>query len=183
MGPAANAFRREVRAWLAQHWTAAQRAAHARLPFKDRGWDVEFSQLMGRDGWIGIGWPREFGGQARSPAEQIAFVTEMANAGAPCAAHGTGESVVAPALILHGTRAQQDEWLPAIARGERRSTMSTLIPACFLASGSVRTASQMNCALSAPVDHSFCPLTTQTSPSRTARVRSAARSEPASGSL
>jgi len=119
MGPAANAFRREVRAWLAQHWTAAQRAAHARLPFKDRGWDVEFSQLMGRDGWIGIGWPREFGGQARSPAEQIAFVTEMANAGAPCAAHGTGESVVAPALFLHGTKAQQDEWLGAIRAGER----------------------------------------------------------------
>ena len=119
VGPAANAFRAEVRAWLAKHWTAAHRAEHCNKPFKDRGWDEQFSQAMGRDGWIGIGWPKEFGGQARSPAEQIAFVTELANAEAPCAAHGTGESVVAPALFLHGTRAQQDEWLPAIARGER----------------------------------------------------------------
>jgi alkylation response protein AidB-like acyl-CoA dehydrogenase len=119
MGPAANAFRQEVRAWLAQHWTAQQRAEHARLPFKERGWDVAFSKLMGRDGWIGVGWPREFGGQARSPAEQIAFVTEMANAGAPCQAHGTGESVVAPALFRHGTKAQQDEWLSAIRAGAR----------------------------------------------------------------
>ena len=55
MGPAANAFRKEVRAWLAKHWTLERRAAHQRLPFKERGWDVEFSKLMGRDGWIGIG--------------------------------------------------------------------------------------------------------------------------------
>ena len=70
-----------------------------------------------------------------------------------------------------------------VTPGECRSTISTLMPACFFASGSVRTASHMYSALSPPVDHSFWPLTTQSSPSRTARVRSAARSEPASGSL
>ena len=119
MGPAANAFRQEVRAWLAKHWTAEKHAAHLRKPFKERGWDVEFSRLMGRDGWIGIGWPKEFGGQGRSPAEQIAFITEVANAGAPAHAHNCGESIVAHALFSHGTKEQQDEWLPAIRRGER----------------------------------------------------------------
>src|SRR5206468_2654534 len=89
-GPAASAFRNQVRAWLAHNWTAERRAAHLRKPFKDRGWDREFSALMGRDGWIGIGWPKEFGGQGRSASEQIALVTEMANAGAPVQAHGTG---------------------------------------------------------------------------------------------
>src|ERR1700737_3694257 len=118
MGPAANAFRAQVRAWLAKHWTARKRGEHLGKPFKERGWDVEFSQRMGRDGWIGIGWPKQFGGQGHSPPEQIAFVTEMANAGAPCQTHSTGESVVAPALFLHGTKAQQDEWLPTIRRGE-----------------------------------------------------------------
>ena len=119
MGPAANAFRAEVRAWLAKHWTPEQHEAHLKKPFKNRGWDVEFSKLMGRDGWIGIGWPKEFGGQARSPAEQIAFVTEVANSGAPAHAHNCGETIVAQALFLHGTKDQQDEWLPAIRRGER----------------------------------------------------------------
>jgi alkylation response protein AidB-like acyl-CoA dehydrogenase len=119
MGPAANAFRKEVREWLAVNWTAQTRAAHRRQPFKDRGWDTEFSRLLGRDGWIGIGWPRQFGGQGRSATEQIAFATEMANADSPCQAHSTGESIVAPALFSHGTKAQQDEWLPAIRRGER----------------------------------------------------------------
>jgi alkylation response protein AidB-like acyl-CoA dehydrogenase len=119
MGPAANAFRNEARAWLARHWTPEMAAAHQRKPFKDRGWDKEFSKLMGRDGWIGVGWPREFGGQARSASEQIAFITEVANSGAPAHAHSTGESIVAQALFVHGTREQQDEWLPAIRRGER----------------------------------------------------------------
>jgi alkylation response protein AidB-like acyl-CoA dehydrogenase len=119
MGPAAKVFREKVRTWLAEHWTAERQQAHLRKPFKERGWDAEFSKLMGRDGWIGVGWPKAFGGQGRTPTEQIAFITEMANASAPVQAHSTGESIVAQALFLHGTRAQQDEWLPAIRRGER----------------------------------------------------------------
>jgi alkylation response protein AidB-like acyl-CoA dehydrogenase len=119
MGPAANAFRQEVRDWLARHWTAERRAEYRQKPFKDRGWDVEFSKLMGRDGWIGVGWPKEYGGQARSPAEQLAFIAEVANSGAPVQAHNCGESIVAQALFLHGTPEQRDEWLSAIRKGER----------------------------------------------------------------
>ena len=116
--PAAQAFRGQVRDWLAKHWTAEKRAEHLRKPFKERGWDREFSRLMGRDGWIGVGWPKEFGGQGRSPSEQIAFITEVANSGAPVQAHSTSESIVAQALFLHGTKAQQDHWIPAIRSGE-----------------------------------------------------------------
>ncbi len=118
MGPAANAFRGEVQDWLRKHWTPDKQAAHQRKPFKDRGWDPEFSRLMGRDGWIGVGWPKEFGGQGRSPSEQIAFITEVASSGAPAHAHTTSESIVAQALFAHGTKAQQDEWLPKIRHGE-----------------------------------------------------------------
>ena len=75
---------------------------------------------MGRDGWIGVGWPKAFGGQGRSPTEQIAFVTEMANAGAPIHAHTTGESIVAQSLFLHGTQgSSRTNGCPAIRRGER----------------------------------------------------------------
>jgi len=119
LGSSANAFRNEVRAWLAEHWTEERRAAHRRLPFKLRGWDPEFSRLLARQGWIGLGWPREYGGQGRSASEQIAFVEEMTNAGAPCQAHNCGESIVAHALFAHGNAAQKDEWLSAIRRGER----------------------------------------------------------------
>ena len=57
------------------------------------------------------------------------------------------------------------------------------MPLCFGASGSVRTNVSSTSASCAPDVHTFCPLTTKLSPSRTARVRSDARSEPAPGSL
>ena len=118
MGPAANAFRKDIRDWLARNWTAEKRAAHMQRPFKQRGWDAEFSKLMGRDGWIGVGWPKTFGGQGRSPSEQTVFVAELANAGAPFQAHNTAESIVAPSLFAYGSKEQQDEWLPKIKSGD-----------------------------------------------------------------
>jgi alkylation response protein AidB-like acyl-CoA dehydrogenase len=113
-----EAFRQEIRDWLAKHWSPEKRAAYRRKPFKDRGWDPEFSRLMGRDGWIGLGWPKEHGGQGRSPRELVAYVTEMANAGVPSQAHNCAETIVAQALFTHGTDAQREEWLPRIRRGE-----------------------------------------------------------------
>ncbi len=74
---------------------------------------------MGRDGLIGAGWPKEFGGQSRSASEQIALIAEMAHADAPTHAHSIAETIVAHALFSYGTKAQQEEWLPAIRRGER----------------------------------------------------------------
>ncbi len=118
-----EAFRKKVRTWLAKNWSVKKRSEHLARPFKDRGYDREFSQAMGRDGWIGVGWPKEFGGQGRGPSEQVAFIEEMARADAPLSAHGTGESIVAQALMLHGSQQQKDEWLTAIRRGERHFSL------------------------------------------------------------
>lgn len=121
--PKVEAFRKEVRAWLAKNWPEKKRAEHRARPFKDRGHDPEFSRAMGRDGWIGVGWPKEFGGQGRSPSEQVAFIEEMARAEAPLSAHSTGESIVAQALMLHGSPEQKAEWLTAIRKGERNFSL------------------------------------------------------------
>lgn len=115
----ASAFREEFRAWLARHWTEERRAKNERRPFKDRNWSPEFSRLMGRDGWIGVGWPKEYGGQARSASEQVAYLEELVNARVPYHAHNCGASVVARSLFAHGTPEQKAEYLPAILRGER----------------------------------------------------------------
>lgn len=117
LDPAVSAFRREVREWLAVHWHGERAAMHNRRPFKDRGHDPEFSRLVGQKGWIGLGWPKEFGGQARSPAEQLAFVEEMEYAHAP-RGYLVGETIVGPALMRHGTPEQKAQYLPAILRGE-----------------------------------------------------------------
>ncbi len=121
--PKVEAFRKEVRSWLAKNWPEKKRAEHAARLFKDRGYDREFSAAMGRDGWIGVGWPKEFGGQGRSPSEQVAFIEEMARADAPLGAHSTGESIVAQALMLHGSPEQKAEWLTAIRKGERHFSL------------------------------------------------------------
>ncbi len=66
--------------------------------------------------------------------------------------------------------------------GESMGTTNMLMPACGLASRSVRAARNMYLPQYVVVQI-FCPVMTHSSPSRTARVRSDARSEPASGSL
>ncbi|MFM9924558.1 acyl-CoA dehydrogenase [Variovorax sp. H27-G14] len=114
LGPQGNAFREEVRAWLRQHWSGERKAAHDRLGFKQREFDRDFARAMGQTGWIGLGWPERFGGQARGAFEQLAFVEEMERAEAPRA----GAPVQAAMLQVHGTPAQQDRYLPEILRGE-----------------------------------------------------------------
>lgn len=114
LGPAANAFRTEVRDWLNQNWNEERRAKSRRLPFADRFKDREFGRQLGEKGWIGVAWPKKFGGQERTTFEQLAYIEELSGAGAP--AHGI--SFQAQALIKYGSPEQQAKFLPAILRGE-----------------------------------------------------------------
>lgn len=115
LGDAGNVFREEVRGWLATHWTPDRKAAFEVRPFHQREFDPVFARELGNTGWIGMAWPREFGGQARSPLEQIAFLEVMERAEAP---PRVGASVQANALMMFGTREQQARYLPEILRGE-----------------------------------------------------------------
>ncbi|MCA0244293.1 MAG: acyl-CoA dehydrogenase family protein [Proteobacteria bacterium] len=114
LGPAGNAFRDEVREWLQSHWTGERKAAFDRRPFHDREFDAAFAADIGKTGWIGLAWPKEHGGQARSPREQLAFIEEMERAEAP----RIGASVQANALLMHGTPAQRARYLPEILSGQ-----------------------------------------------------------------
>ncbi|MDB5999076.1 MAG: acyl-CoA dehydrogenase [Rhizobacter sp.] len=114
LGPAGNAFRQQVRAWLAQHWSGERKATFDRLPFKQREFDASFARDVGKTGWIGLSWPASFGGQARGAMEQLAFIEEMERADAP----RVGASVQANALMMFGTPEQQARYLPEILRGE-----------------------------------------------------------------
>ena len=114
LGPAGNALRATVRAWLQTHWSGERKAAFDARPFHEREFDAAFARDLGRTGWLGLGWPLEHGGQARSAREQLAFLEVMEQAEAPRA----GAAVQAHALILHGTPAQQARYLPEILRGE-----------------------------------------------------------------
>lgn len=71
---------------------------------------------MGADGWLGIGWPKEFGGQARASIEQFIFFDEVQRAGFPIPFLTL--CTVGPTLIKYGTDEQKTRMLPAILRGE-----------------------------------------------------------------
>jgi len=117
LGPAANAFRAEVREFLVENWDAqAQAESRARCP--EPGFDREFTRKLAERGWLGISWPRRWGGQERSALEQLAFVEEMEYRRAPIRAHTMAVSIVGPALMAHGSDAQRNRYLPAILRGE-----------------------------------------------------------------
>ena len=114
LGASGNAFRNEVRAWLDGYWSGERRARHEQLSFREREYDREFARALGQTGWIGLNWPKRFGGQERGAFEQLAFMEEMEHAEAPRA----GAPVQAAMLQVYGTPEQQQP-LPAgnLARG------------------------------------------------------------------
>ncbi len=71
---------------------------------------------MGADGWLGIGWPKEYGGRGMTPIEQFIFFDESMRAGAPVPMLTINS--VAPTIMSFGTQAQKDFYLPRILRGE-----------------------------------------------------------------
>src|SRR4051794_20203902 len=71
----------------------------------------------GKDGWLGIGWPKEFGGQNRSPIDQFIFFDEVQRAGFPIPFLTL--CTVGPTLMKFGTDEQRARLLPAILRGEK----------------------------------------------------------------
>ncbi|HWE68904.1 MAG TPA: acyl-CoA dehydrogenase family protein [Acidimicrobiales bacterium] len=77
---------------------------------------ARYVKRMGEDGWLGIGWPVEYGGQARGPIDQMIFVEESHWAGVPLPLLTLNS--VGPTLMALGTREQKDRILPGILRGE-----------------------------------------------------------------
>ncbi len=71
---------------------------------------------MGKDGWLAIGWPKEYGGQGRGDREQLIFFEEAQRVRTPMSF--VTINTVAPALMAHGSEQQKQEFLPKIAAGE-----------------------------------------------------------------
>ena len=107
---AQQAFRRDVRSWLAEHVPAdlrgrgfaASRGEREHVT-RLRAWQ---RQLHGA-GYVGMDWPIEYGGRGASIVEQIIFYEEMSRAEAPQPLNRSGLSMLGPTIMRHGTPAQQ----------------------------------------------------------------------------
>ena len=112
---AAEELRHEVRDFLATEIatrTALQRAESW------NGFDAEFSRRLGERGWIGLTWPKEYGGQERSALERYVVQEELLAAGAPVAAHWIADRQSGPSLLRFGSEELKQSLLPRITAGE-----------------------------------------------------------------
>jgi alkylation response protein AidB-like acyl-CoA dehydrogenase len=113
--PQAEAFRTEVRAFLTRE--LAQRPPLERAQSWN-GLDTAFSRKLGQLGWLGLMWPKAYGGHERSALERYVLLEELLAAGAPVSAHWIAERQSGPSLLRYGTEAQKSAILPRIAAGE-----------------------------------------------------------------
>ncbi len=73
---------------------------------------------MGERGWIGMTWPKQYGGHERSALERYVVLEEMLAAGAPVGYHWVADRQSGPSILRNGTEAQRQAILPRIAAGE-----------------------------------------------------------------
>ncbi|MEU6429263.1 acyl-CoA dehydrogenase family protein [Microbispora sp. NPDC046973] len=107
-------LRDDLRDYFASCLTAEQRAEIARDPFGEAY--MAHCRRLGRDGKLGLGWPKEYGGGGYGPVEQQIFANEVTRAEVPYPLITL--QTVGPTLMRYGTDAQKEFFLPRILAGE-----------------------------------------------------------------
>ncbi|MCF7550819.1 acyl-CoA dehydrogenase family protein [Pseudonocardia sp. WMMC193] len=138
--PAAETLRGEVRKFL-----AAERAGGTLQGASDAwlaGFDAGFSSRLGERGWLGMTWPRRYGGHEQPALHRFVVVEELLAAGAPVAAHWVADRQSGPALLRYGTEEQRHRLLPEMARGRCFFAIGMSEPDSGSDLASVRTAAR-----------------------------------------
>ncbi|MDB5396189.1 MAG: Acyl-CoA dehydrogenase-like protein [Rhodospirillales bacterium] len=113
--PGSVALREEIRAFIAENMP------HMDAPQRVNSWAVgnrEFSRALGRAGYIGMTWPKRYGGRDRHPLERYIVLEELLAAGAPVGMHWIADRQSGPLILRFGTEEQRMQFLPRIAAGE-----------------------------------------------------------------
>jgi len=131
-----EALRRELRAYYAKLLTPEILAECQRS--EGVGPVVrEVVKQMGADGWLGIGWPKEYGGRGMTPIEQFIFFDESMRAGAPVPMLTVNS--VAPTIMQFGSDEQKKFFLPKILKGEIHFAIGYTEPAAGTDLASLQT--------------------------------------------
>jgi len=113
--PEAEQLRREVRKFL------LEAIPKDKAPERFKSWGTfspEFSRQLGARGWIGLTWPKEYGGHGRTQLERYVLTEELLANGAPAGAHWVADRQSGPLVLRFGNEAQKKKFLPPITRGE-----------------------------------------------------------------
>jgi alkylation response protein AidB-like acyl-CoA dehydrogenase len=104
------AFRKQVRAWLEQNLPRTE----IKTLEERRAWHRKLYEA----GYLGMGWPKEYGGGGARPMEQAIVADELARANAPAPTNSLGLGIVGPTIVVHGTDAQKRRYLKKILTAE-----------------------------------------------------------------
>jgi 3-oxo-4-pregnene-20-carboxyl-CoA dehydrogenase beta subunit len=131
-----RALRNEIDAYFAGLMTGERRAAMG----NGEGFGAGYRELirqLGKDEWLGVGWPEQYGGRGWGPIEQLIFVDAASRAGVALPA--VTLNTVGPTLAEYGTEEQKQRFLPAILAGDVHFAIGYTEPGAGTDLASLRT--------------------------------------------
>lgn len=114
--PDDEAFRSRVRSWLHEHLTKVKRERGSRSDAvaQAKAWQCKMYEA----GFVGMAWPKAYGGQDASITHQVILNEELVRAGAPPLINSVGLNILGPSLIRYGSEEQKRRFLPKILTAE-----------------------------------------------------------------
>ncbi len=115
-----EAFRQEFRSWLHANLPKAGKVEDTgdviREDASPEDWKrrVEWHKRMHAGGWVGIGWPKEYGGRGATLTQQIIYSEELGKVDSPMLVNGLGIMLVGPTIMHWGTEEQKKRYVPKI---------------------------------------------------------------------
>jgi len=117
--PEAEAFRKEIRAWLEDNLPAGWFDAGFSLDADAKAdWQTAWTKTLFDGGWICASWPKEYGGKGLTTMESVVLAEEFHRAGAPLRADFFGDTLVGPTILQWGTEEQKTDFIPKILSGQ-----------------------------------------------------------------
>jgi alkylation response protein AidB-like acyl-CoA dehydrogenase len=118
--PSEDKFRQEVRFWLDANLPEDLREGRDEELSQDERWERHktWHKKLYEGGWVGLWWPKEYGGRGASVIEQAIFNEELARSGAPGGVNMNGITLLGPTLMHWGTEEQKQRFLPKILPAE-----------------------------------------------------------------
>jgi alkylation response protein AidB-like acyl-CoA dehydrogenase len=110
LSPEDRAFRDQTRTWLEANVPRTE----LKTLEERRAWH----RKMYEAGYVGMAWPKEYGGRGATPMQVAIVADEMARANAPAPINGLGIGFIGPTIIIHGTDAQKQRYLKKILSAE-----------------------------------------------------------------
>jgi len=120
--PEDEAFRRQFRSWLEANLPKdrSENPVDSVRAEGEEGWQrrLKWHRTMHEGGWVGISWPKEYGGRGASLMQQMIYNEEMVRSRAPLLVNGLGIMLAGPTIIQWGTEEQKQRYVPKILSAE-----------------------------------------------------------------